>query len=88
VSAATEVSAIVQEIAAQSNDQARGIEEITSGLDQISVVIQSNTASAEESSSAAQELESQARKLMEIVNTFQLSTENDEVLRIEGPVEE
>ncbi|MBN2049531.1 MAG: HAMP domain-containing protein [Spirochaetales bacterium] len=85
VSVADKVTVLVQEIAHQSNEQARGILEVTGGLDQISTVTQSNTASAEQSSSAAQELEHLARTLMDIVETFVLESEKSHTLQLTGP---
>lgn len=66
------VTDLVGEIAAASNEQAQGISQINQGLLQIDSVTQQNTASAEETSAAAQELSSQAEMLKETVARFKI----------------
>ena len=61
----------ITDIAGVSIDQAQNIAEITTGLDQISSVVQSNSATAEESAATSQQLSSQAILLQEEINHFQ-----------------
>ena len=68
-------SDLVAEIAQASKDQARGITEVTDGLDQIDNVTQNNTATAERSASAAVELSEQATEMQEMLNSFTLEKE-------------
>ena len=66
------------EIATASNEQAAGIQQVNSGLNQIEQVTQGNTAAAEETASAAQELSSQAVELKSMMSEFNL--------RNQGPI--
>lgn len=58
---------LVGEIAAASNEQALGIEQINQALGDMDKITQHNAASAEESASASEELNSQATQLKKIV---------------------
>ncbi|MFB3885957.1 MAG: methyl-accepting chemotaxis protein [Thermodesulfobacteriota bacterium] len=58
---------LVREIAAASQEQARGIEQINKAVAEVDKVIQQNAGSAEESSSAAEEMNSQAMRLKDYV---------------------
>ncbi len=64
--------ALVDEIAKASGDQASAVVQITQGIEQISVVIQTNSATAEESAAASEELNGQAQVLRELVGQFTL----------------
>lgn len=63
----------IERIDESSANQAESIAEITQGLTQVSVVIQSNSATAEESAAASEELHGQAETLHNEVIRFQLS---------------
>ena len=63
---------LVEEIATASNEQANAVVQITQGIEQISVVIQTNSATAEESAAASEELNGQAQVLKELVGQFTL----------------
>ena len=65
----------VEQIAADSAEQASGAEQITSGLSSIDTVTQQNTASAEETASAAEELSSQAALLQQLLAAFKVKDE-------------
>jgi methyl-accepting chemotaxis protein len=67
-----QASDLVAEIARASNEQARGITEVTAGLDQIDTVTQHNTVTAERSASAAVELSGQAAEMQEMLSSFTL----------------
>jgi Methyl-accepting chemotaxis protein (MCP) signaling domain. len=55
-----------------SNDQATEIAQITQGVEQVSIVVQTNSATAEESAAAGEELSGQAEMLKQMVGTFKL----------------
>jgi methyl-accepting chemotaxis protein len=58
---------LVGEIATAAREQAQGIEQINTAINQMDQVTQSNSASAEESASAAEELDAQAASLKDMV---------------------
>lgn len=58
---------LVGEIAAASNEQAEGIDQINHAMSQMDMVTQKNAASAEESASASEELNAQAESIKDIV---------------------
>jgi methyl-accepting chemotaxis protein len=70
----TSISAVMSEIAEASEQQNRGVDEITTAVEQMNGVTQATAASAEESASAADELTSQARRVEELVSSFRLSS--------------
>lgn len=76
VGIAREASTIVDRISEASKSQADSIAQVTTGVDQISSVVQTNSATAEESAAASEELSSQARLLKELVGRFRLATDN------------
>lgn len=63
---------LVAEIASASKEQAEGIGQVTTGLDQIDQVTQQNTAHAEESAASAEELASQSAQLRDLLSRFRL----------------
>jgi methyl-accepting chemotaxis protein len=65
------VNDLIGEIAAASNEQAQGIEQINTAMSQMDTVTQSNAANAEESASAAEELSAQADELSSMVLELQ-----------------
>ncbi len=67
------VASLVGEIAIASNQQASGITQINTGLEQVSQVTLTNTATAEESAATSEELSSQAEFLKGMVERFQLN---------------
>jgi methyl-accepting chemotaxis protein len=67
VEIAGKVSQLVEEIAAASQEQARGIEQLNQAVAQMDKVVQQNAANAEESASAAQQLQAQAQVLEGVV---------------------
>jgi len=66
------VADLVGKIAQASNDQASEIAQITTGIEQVSLVVQTNSATAEESAAASEELSGQAEMLKQMVGTFRL----------------
>ncbi|MDK2942123.1 MAG: methyl-accepting chemotaxis protein [Acetobacterium sp.] len=67
-----EVTGIVSKIAEGSNEQASAIAEITLGIEQVSVVVQTNSATAEQSAAASEELSGQAEMLKQMIGVFKL----------------
>jgi methyl-accepting chemotaxis protein len=64
---AFKVGELVEEIAAASDEQARGIEQISTAVSEMDKVTQQNAANAQESSAASEEMFSQAGFLKEMV---------------------
>lgn len=63
---------LVQEIAASSNEQRSGSEQITKAIIQFSQVTQQNSAAAEEMSSSSEEMASQAEMLKDTIGFFDI----------------
>jgi methyl-accepting chemotaxis protein len=76
VTAVHKVTDIVGEIAAASEEQAAGIDQITRAMLQMDQVTQANSAQTEELSSTAQTLASQAEQMQETVERFQLDDDS------------
>ena len=70
------VSEVVAEIAAASQQQSHGVEQINGSVLQMTVVTQQMASGAEEAASAAEELASQSRVLTDMVGQFQLTQDN------------
>ena len=69
---AATVLSIINEITEASRNQAEAISQVSTGLGQISSVVQSNSAVSEEAAAAAQELNSQAEVLQQLVQFFKI----------------
>jgi methyl-accepting chemotaxis protein len=65
------VSEIIAEIAAASEEQRVGIEQVNESLTQMDQVTQQNAALVEEAAAAADAMQDQTRRLTELVGTFQ-----------------
>ena len=76
---AEESSRLVDEITRASGDQANAVVQIMQGLEQIAVVVQTNSATAEESAAASEELNSQAQVLKSLVGQFRIDRSEGEV---------
>jgi hypothetical protein len=59
----TKSGELISEIAAASNEQSQGIEQINSAIAKMDKVVQENSANAEESASASQQMDAQAKNL-------------------------
>jgi methyl-accepting chemotaxis protein len=68
------VGDLIAEIAAASNEQALGIEQVNTAVASMNQVTQQNAANSEESASAAEELSSQAAELQNMVAAFTLTS--------------
>lgn len=62
----------MMKIANAAQEQAESLTQVTSGLDQISGVVSSNSATAEESAAISEELSSQASQMKSLVKKFQI----------------
>jgi len=78
VEGATKVNDLVGEIAAASQEQRQGIDQVNVGVTQLNTLTQSNAASAEESASASEELSAQAQSMEALVSSFKISSEKAE----------
>jgi methyl-accepting chemotaxis protein len=67
------VDSLIAEIAAASQEQSQGIDQVNTAVAQMDKVTQQNAANSEESASAAEELSSQAEELQNMVAQFTLS---------------
>jgi len=74
VERSNKVADLIAEIAAASNEQALGIEQVNTAVAQMNQVTQQNAANSEESASAAEELSSQAAELSNLVGSFKISS--------------
>jgi methyl-accepting chemotaxis protein len=74
VDRAGKVGNLIEEIAAASNEQAQGIEQVNTAVLKMNEVTQRNATNSEESASAAEELNSLAEELEDMVRAFKLST--------------
>jgi methyl-accepting chemotaxis protein len=70
VVSAEKVTHLIAEVAAASNEQAQGIEQVNTAVAQMDNVTQQNAANAEESASASEELSAQARELNDMVEVL------------------
>ncbi len=72
VESIAKVSNLVSEIDNASQDQSRGISEVTTGLDMIDNVTQQNTSTAEQSAASAVQLSNQAGEMESMLGVFTL----------------
>ncbi len=70
VSGVKQVTQLIGEVSAASDEQAKGIDQINTAVAQMDQVTQSNAANAEESASASEELSAQARELGDMVSVL------------------
>ncbi|NTZ44880.1 MULTISPECIES: methyl-accepting chemotaxis citrate transducer [Lelliottia] len=75
VAAVTRVTDIMGEIASASDEQSRGIEQVSLAVSQMDSVTQQNAALVQESATAAAALEDQAEQLRQAVAAFRLNVQ-------------
>ena len=63
----------IDNIATVSTDQSEAVWQVSEGLNQISVVVQSNSATAQEGASASEQLSAEAAELKHLVDQFQFA---------------
>ncbi len=73
VDGSAKVSDVIAEIAAASDEQSKGIEQVNTAVAQMNTVTQHNAANSEESAAAAEELRGQAEELASMVGSFSLT---------------
>lgn len=66
----------IEEIDRSSSEQAQAIAQITQGIDQVSVVVQTNSATAEQSAAASEELFGQSEMLHQEIRKFKLRSDD------------
>ena len=69
----------MQQVAENSINQASAIEQLTTGIDQISAVVQTNSATSEESAAASEELSSQAVMMKQELQRFKLRGQEESI---------
>ena len=67
----------MDKLAENTISEAEAIAQLTTGVDQISAVVQTNSATSEESAAASQELSSQAVMMKQMVQNFRLRASTD-----------
>jgi methyl-accepting chemotaxis protein len=83
VEKSNQVSHVVAEIAAASEQQDQGISQVTKAVEQLNQLTQHNAANAEESASAAEQMSSQSEQMRSMIAGFTL-TESVELSRTPG----
>jgi len=78
---------LIQSISNASNEQSKGIEQISQAMLQLDGVTQSNTTSAQELSSAAEELDGQSNGLVRLMEFFKTSTIHNNVILTPNAIE-
>ena len=73
------VGEVMAEIAASSERQSEGVDQIKTAIEQMNQVVQQNAANSEESASATEELSSQSIELNNMVSEFKLSSNTSHV---------
>jgi len=68
-------SDLTQEITASSDEQARGVQQITEAVHQLDTVIQQNASAAEELAATSEELANQSEELQQAVSFFRFGDE-------------
>lgn len=76
VAGVEEVSATITEISQASIKQAESVAQVNQGVDQISIVVHTNTATAEQSAAASETLSAQADTMKQLVGRFQLKSKD------------
>ena len=67
----------MDKLAENTISEAEAIAQLTTGVDQISAVVQTNSATSEESAAASEELSSQAVMMKQLIQKFKLKSEAD-----------
>lgn len=75
VESAKVVASIVEKISQVTIQQSKAINQVVTGIEQISGVVQTNSATAEESAAASEELSGQAQVLETLVRQFKLKSQ-------------
>jgi methyl-accepting chemotaxis protein len=73
---------IIEEIANESDGQLAAIDELNTGIGQVSHVIQQSSASAQESTASAQEMSQQSAVLEDLISQFKLKDSGKSIHRL------
>jgi len=79
------VTGVVAEIVAASEQQSHGVTQITTSVEQMNQVTQQTAVYSEESASAAEEMTSQSAELQSMVSEFSLSARGRRILELKRP---
>jgi methyl-accepting chemotaxis protein len=79
------VTDIIGEIAAASEEQSSGIDQVNKAVSQMDAVVQSNAAQTEQLSSTAQSLSTQAQQLQTLVRKFKLGEDGERSAMVTTP---
>ena len=82
----SQINTLVAEMAVSASDQAAGLNEINSTVEQMDQVTQQNASMVEESSAASFSLASESQQLTELINKFNVGAEERNVLRVRRPL--
>ena len=77
VASASEAISYMEKVADNAISESQSIEQLTTGVDQISAVVQTNSATSEESAAASEELSSQAVMMKQLIQKFKLKSDAD-----------
>lgn len=80
---AEKINGLIIEIGSSSDEQARSVAEINQGVEQISMVVQTNSATAEESAAASEELSGQADMMKQMVGRFRLKNQQGDTINMD-----
>ncbi|MCD6158551.1 MAG: chemotaxis protein, partial [Euryarchaeota archaeon] len=83
--AVSKVGELVGEIAAASQEQSQGIEQVNKAVAEMDKVTQANAANAEESASASEEMSAQAQELNGMIAEFKLNQSGRKQIAKAGP---
>ncbi len=73
---------LVQEITAASEEQASGVSQITSAMQQLNQVTQQNAAGSEELAATAEEMRSQLQSLIKMISFFKLKSNASDIASV------
>jgi methyl-accepting chemotaxis protein len=82
----SQINTLVAEMAVSASDQAAGLNEINSTVEQMDQVTQQNASMVEESSAASFSLASESQQLTELINRFNVGQEDRNILRVRRPL--
>ena len=82
----SQINTLVAEMAVSASDQAAGLNEINSTVEQMDQVTQQNASMVEESSAASFSLASESQQLTELINRFNVGQEERNILRVRRPL--
>lgn len=80
VNSSGQVDELISEIASMASDQASSIEQVSAAVGNLDETVQQNAALVEETNAASEALDEQAQALIEMVSTFKVNEEAEEVI--------